>query len=304
MTASPLRTFSPDAPVAIIGTGVMGTKVAWATARVGIPVRAYDVDLDKTRAAIDRALGWSDGDERATVAKHLRPAETLEQALDGAQLAFENVPEDPVLKRDVLGRIDRLLDQASYIGTNTSSMLCSTLSAATQRPDRFFALNFSDPRYMRLVELMGSADTAPATLEFARRWARAIGMVPIQMGKEQMGYAFNRLWRVIKKEVLRQIAEGYTTPRDIDRAWMLAFGMPYGPCGLMDEIGLDSVRKIEENYFRASGDPTDRPPAFLIEMIERGEKGLPTGRGFYWHPDPEFQRPGFLEGQDADPSKP
>ena len=84
---------------------------------------------------------------------------------------------------------------------------------------------------------------------------------------------------------------------------MLTFGTPYGPCGLMDEIGLESVRNIEENYLRATGDPTDRPPEFLRVMIERGEKGVSTGKGFYRYPDPEFRRPGFLEGEEVERSR-
>ena len=56
------------------------------------------------------------------------------------------------------------------------------------------------------------------------------------------------------------------------------------------------VRKIEQAYYKASGDPTDRPPAFLDEMIAQNQMGESTGRGFYTYPDPEYRRPGFLEG--------
>jgi 3-hydroxyacyl-CoA dehydrogenase len=289
-----MKTFSSDAPIAIIGMGVMGTKVAWATARVGIPTRAYDIDLGRNRAAIERALSWSEGAEQAVVREHLVLSPTLGEALADVQLAFENVPEDADLKRSVLGELGRLLDPAAYLGSNTSSMLCSPLGLASGRPDRFFSLNFTDPRFMRLVELMGSAATAPETLAFARAWSAAIGMIPVHVKKEQMGYSFNRLWRVIKKEVLRQLALGYATPQDIDRAWMLTFQTPYGPCSLMDEIGLESVKKIEETYFNATGDPTDRPPPFLVDMVAAGKKGVSTGEGFYRYPDPEFQRKEFL----------
>lgn len=148
-------------------------------------------------------------------------------------------------------------------------------------------MNWSDPRTSRLVELMGSPKTDPGTIAFALAWARRIGMIPIRVRHEQMGYSFNRIWRVIKKEVLRQIAAGVATPEDIDRAWMLAFGMSYGPCGLMDSVSLRSIRNVELAYFADTGDPTDRPPAFLDRMIAEG-------RGFYRHPDPEYRDPDWL----------
>ncbi len=303
MTRSTGRRFDPAAPIAIVGMGVMGTKVAWATARAGIPVRAYDVDAAMLAGSVARAREWGSPEDRARVERNLEPRSGLSDALAGVQLAFENVPEDLELKRRVLAQVESLLSPRAWLGTNTSSLLCSDLALALTRPERFFALNFSDPRFMRLAELMGGPDTAPATIEFAQDWARAIGMIPIVVRKEQMGYSFNRLWRVIKKEVLRQIAEGYTTPHDIDRAWMLAFGTPFGPCGLMDEIGMNTVRKIEAAYHQASGDPADQPPRFLSEMIARNQLGVASGQGFYRYPDPEYRQPGFVEGSVRDPGE-
>jgi 3-hydroxybutyryl-CoA dehydrogenase len=295
MTQPGFPAFDRAAPVAIIGMGVMGAKVAWATARAGIPVQAYDISTDVLSSGMARARKWSTPEELAVVEKNLRATPRLDDALAGVQLAFENVPEDLELKRRVLSDVEQRLDPAAFLGTNTSSLLCSDLATALLRPDRFFALNWSDPRFMRLTELMGSSTTAPATIAFAQDWARAIGMIPLLTRKEQMGYSFNRLWRVIKKEVLRQIAEGYTTPHDIDRAWMLAFGTDFGPCGLMDQVGMNSIRKIELAYYKASGDPTDRPPEFLDQMIAANQLGEGTGQGFYTYPDPEYRRSGFLE---------
>ncbi len=290
MTESLVRTFrpfDPTRPVAVIGAGVMGAKVAWASARAGVPTRLYDVSAPALQAAVERILGWSEGAERERLAANLAGTERLDDALAGAQLAFENVPEDLALKRSVLADLDARLGADAYLGSNASALPCSPLAVATQRPDRFFNMNWSDPRTSRLVELMGSPKTDPGTIAFALGWARRIGMIPILVRQEQMGYSFNRIWRVIKKEVLRQIEAGVATPEDIDRAWMLAFGMGYGPCGLMDRVSLPSIRKVELAYFADTGDPSDRPPAFLDRMIAEG-------RGFYHNPDPEYRDPDWL----------
>ena len=291
--------FSPNRPVAIIGAGVMGTKVAWACARAGIETRLFDAAPGKARESIALACAWSNGTERLQVERHLVPAGSLSEAQDQVQLAFENVPERLELKRRVLAEMSEAAPDDAYIGSNASSLLCSPLAEASRRPERFFNLNFTDPRYSRLVELMTSPAAAPETIAFAKAWAKAIGMIPIHVRREQHGYSFNRLWRVIKKETLRQIAEGYATPRDIDRAWMLTFGTEFGPCGLMDEIGLHSILAVEKVYFELSQDESDRPPNFLVEMVERGDIGEKSGRGFYKHPDPEYLQPGFVEKEET-----
>lgn len=292
---SPIARFDPTRPVGIVGAGVMGAKVAWASARAGLETRLYDVEPGKARLAAAAAAEWGTVDERKLVWDRLVVADTLADALAGAQLGFENVPERLELKREVHAAMSAELPADACLGTNASSLTCTPMAETSGRPDRFFNLNWSDPRSMRLVELMTSPATAPATREFALAWARHVGMVVVETRKEQLGYSFNRLWRVIKREALRQVAGGYATAADLDKAWMLAFGTPFGPCGLMDEVGLGSVLAIEKVYFADSGDESDRPPAFLEEMVARGELGAQSGRGFYEHPDPAYRRPGFLD---------
>ncbi|MCC6468443.1 MAG: 3-hydroxyacyl-CoA dehydrogenase family protein [Alphaproteobacteria bacterium] len=287
--------FDPSRPVAIIGAGVMGTKVAWACARAGLATRLFDSEPGKAAESIERALGWSGGAERERVASHLTAAPSLDAALSRVQLVFENVPEKLALKQAVHGELGRRAPADAYQGSNASSITCTPLAAASGRPERFFNLNFTDPRRERLTELMASASTAAETKTFAMAWARHIGMIPIETHREQLGYSFNRLWRVIKQEALRQIAEGYATPESIDRAWMLCFGTKMGPCGLMDDIGLHTILSVERIYYEASGDPRDRPPEFLEAMVKAGKLGVASGQGFYTHPDPAYRKPGFLE---------
>lgn len=287
--------FDPARPIAIIGCGVMGAKVAWACARIGIPTRAFDTSATVLEAALGAIHGWSEGEERRRLTESLSFTTDLERALDGAQLAFENVPEVLELKQKVHADIGRRLADDAYMGSNTSSLLCSPLADASGRPDRFFNMNFTDPHSQGLVEIMGGSKTAPETIAFALDWAKAIDMIPILTRAEQMGYSFNRLWRAIKKEVLQQWGRGAGYPEDIDRAWMLTFGMPYGPFGLMDQVGLATILKIEERYFEASGDESDRPPQALYDMVARGELGVASGRGFYTYPDPAYERPGWLK---------
>lgn len=62
----------------------------------------------------------------------------------------------------------------------------------------------------------------------------------------------------------------------------------------MDGVGLDVVYDIEMQYYLDSGDPKDRPPDMLKAMIDRGEPGMKSGKGFYDWKNPEFSKPDFL----------
>ena len=90
-------------------------------------------------------------------------------------------------------------------------------------------------------------------------------------------------------------AGGFVDFRDIDRAWMIAYGTPQGPFGMMDRVGLDVVYDIEMVYYNESKDPKDHPPDALKEMVQRKECGMKTQKGFYRYPDPEYARPDFLQ---------
>jgi len=294
MSDIPFRQFDSASPVAVIGLGVMGAKVAWSCARSGMKTIGFDNDSAVAKEALGLAAGWGTQSDREVVGKNLNLAASLDEALDGVQLAFENVPEITELKCQVLEEIGRKAHAETYIGTNTSSLLSVPLAEASGRPQRFFAMNFSDPRDCRLVELMAPA-AAAATIAFAQGWARAQGLIPIAVGRDQMGYSFNRLWRTIKKEVLRQISTGISTPENIDRAWMLAFGTAIGPCGMMDRVGLATVAAIEQRYAEASGDVADAPPDFLLELVKAGRTGERAGSGLYEYPNPRFRSPDFLD---------
>jgi len=285
--------------VAIVGTGVMGSKVAWACAVNGLDVYLYDVSgaqMESARLAIYRWLSSDEvpESERREVMARVYTAKSLKGAASRADLVFENVPEILSLKNEVHQQINDVSSPQTYVGTNASSLPISKMADQSGRPQRFFNMNFADPRDSQLVEVMFGPDTLLETKSAAINWARRIGMIPIVLKKEIMGYAFNRIWRAIKKECLFLADQEYIAFEDIDRAFMLSFNVPRGPFALMDEVGLHSVERVEEQYFFASGDESDKPPALLIDLVKRGEHGVSTGKGFYTYPDPAYEDPDWL----------
>jgi 3-hydroxybutyryl-CoA dehydrogenase len=59
-------------------------------------------------------------------------------------------------------------------------------------------------------------------------------------------------------------------------------------------MGEAQIISIEMVYYNESKLPHDKPPDALLEMINRGELGVKSGKGFYTYPDPEFLRPDFM----------
>jgi 3-hydroxybutyryl-CoA dehydrogenase len=240
--------------------------------------------------------GCLSAEEAESARARMRLCSSLRECLEDADLAIETVPENLDLKRRVLAELDGLLPAEALVCTNSSSLPCSLMADALSRPERFFNINFSNPHEPtdKLVEIMRGAKTSPETLIAAEAFVRALDMVPIVTYKEIMGFSFNRVWRAIKREVLHLVDRGYSDYQDIDRAWIMEFGTPFGPFGLMDMIGLDVVRDIEEQYYLDSGDARDKPPRLLDEMIAQGRLGLKSGRGFYEYPDPAYEETEWL----------
>ncbi len=293
------------ARVALIGAGNQGPKIAYRCAVSGLKAFLYD----KFPEALDRALkqidGWlakNTGQGFLTAAEaeaargRIFRCHSLAECLQEADLAIEAVPERLELKREVFAEVDKVAPAKTLLATNSSSLPCSRIADVLRRPERLFNVNFSNPQEHHdfLVELMKGAHTANETLLAGERFVRSLNMVPVVTLKEIMGFSFNRTWRAIKKEVLHLVDRGYASPDDLDRAWMMEFGSPWGPFGLMDIVGLETIRDIENQYYLDSGDESDKPPQLLDDMIAQGRLGVKSGQGFYTYPDPDYKNPAWL----------
>jgi 3-hydroxybutyryl-CoA dehydrogenase len=289
--------------VGVVGAGTMGSRIAYRSAVSGLETYLHDAfpeALDRAMAALQMWLNDRVSRGELTTAgagsawSRIHRCENLEECVADVDLVIETIPENVELKREVFAQIDRLAPPHVLIATNSSSLPCSRLADATQRPEKVFNVNFSDPRVDDLVEVMKGAQTSEETLATGVTFVRTLGMVPIVTYKEIMGFSFNRVWRAIKRETLHLVADGYSDFEDLDRAWMLEFHVPYGPFGYMDRIGLDVIRDVEMQYYLDSGDERDKPPQMLEEMVAQGHLGVKSGRGFYTYPNPAYEQANWL----------
>lgn len=292
--------------VAVIGAGTMGRQISLQIARHGFLVSLYDIDsaaLDAAEQAqraivadwIATGRVYASADE--SIFDSLSYTADLASACRDADLAIEAVPEQAELKRAVFAQLDRLLPGSAIIASNSSSIRISRLEDATERPQRVANLHFYLPVWdSPMAEVGGGSCTQPQVLDGLCDFARAIGILPLRVRRESTGFVFNRVWRAVKREVMRVADSGVASIEDIDRAWMIKFGRDKPPpFAQMDRIGLDVIRDIELHYAAESGDPDDLPPPLLTDRVERGDLGVKSGRGFYEYPDPAWRRDDFLD---------
>ena len=292
--------------VAVVGAGTMGRQISLQIARHGFPVALYDIDASALTEAAESqrqtVADWIAGGGQASldagaIFGRIKYESDLELALRDVDLVIEAVPERIELKRAVFAKVDGLVCAGAIIATNSSSIRVSMLEDATERPQQVANLHFYLPVWdSPMVEIGGGSCTRPDVLDALTQFARQIRILPLRVRRESTGFVFNRVWRAVKKEVMRVADSGVASVEDIDRAWMIKFGRDEPPpFAQMDRIGLDVIRDIELNYAAESGDPADLPRRILTERVERGELGVKTGRGFYEYPDAAWARPDFLD---------
>jgi len=291
--------------IAIIGTGYMGRQIAAYIAFHGYNIHLFDANPEALTRAKQFVLKNIETyfiknnihrDPRDELTKFIF-LDTISEVVKDVDLIIESVPERLELKKSIFFQIDKLAPIHAIIATTSSSFSVSKLEDVVERRDKLLNLHFYAPIPKRpMVDIMRGKLTSDETFKKGREWIESIKCVPLIAKKESPGFVFNRVWRAVKKEALNVWAGKYADFKDIDRGWIIFTGMKMGPFALMDAIGLDVVFDIEMAYFNESGDPNDKPPQQLKDMIDKGELGMKSGKGFYdWTEPFESRSPQFIK---------
>jgi 3-hydroxybutyryl-CoA dehydrogenase len=291
--------------ICAVGAGTMGHQIALQCATHNYDVHLVDVNKEvlgnareKIREILEERVnrGEISSDSMEKALSKISYTTDLEKAAGDADFVIEAVYEDVEVKRNVFNQLDRICPSHTILVTNSSSIRCSLIADATKRPEKVLNMHFLNPVWVRpLVEVMGSSSTSEESIETTVQLGQRIGLTPVTVNGEVTGYIFNRLWRAIKKTSLHLVDKGYASFEDVDRAFMIGIPAPFGPFMGMDTVGLDVILAIEEQWYRESGDESDKPPKILVEKVKKGELGVKTGKGFYQYPNPSFKRPGWLK---------
>lgn len=277
------------AAVTVLGTGVLGSQIAYQTAYSGLDVVAYNINEKALTAAKKRFTrlaatykgqikGAAEGKADAAL-KRITLQTDLGRAVAEADLVIEAIPENVELKRDIYRKIGHLAPQKTIFATNTSTLLPSDLMESTGRPERFLALHFANQIWIHnTAEVMGTSKTDPDVYRTIVAFASEIGMEPIELKKEHPRYVLNSLLTSWLDDALGLLVDGVAEPETVDKTWRIATGAPLGPFQILDMVGLNTVYNID-----AAGNEEQRRLArFLKEnYIDKGKLGADSGEGFY-----------------------
>ncbi|EGS21629.1 uncharacterized protein CTHT_0034930 [Thermochaetoides thermophila DSM 1495] len=296
-------------PVLVVGAGNIGRRVALVWASNSRPVTIYDISQDALREAteyITDNLGAYCA-ERGTHPGHvctttdLRTATTTsghpernsageitaQEHTRAPWLAIECLPESLPLKTSVLARLERSLPSDCILASNSSSLTTAEMAVEGDLAHSHRLLNthyFIPPRN-RMVELMSSGATSGAIFPFLAMQMRRVGLTPVivPQGIQSRGFVFNRIWAACKRETLAVLSEGVAKPGDIDALFRDFFHAEKGPCERMDEVGLDTVARVEQhNLERMPWLGSEKALAWLkSNYIEQGKLGEKSGDGLF-----------------------
>ena len=281
------------ARVGILGAGMMGAGIAWATSSAGIET----VLLDSTQEAADRGKAYtatlldkrvkskrmSEADREKQLG--LITATTSYDALKGCDMVIEAVFEDRAIKADVTKKAEAQLAPTAIFASNTSTLPITGLAEASARPANFIGLHFFSPvDKMPLVEIIRGKQTSDETLARAMDFVKKIRKTPIVVN-DSRGFYTSRVFATYVTEGLTMLAEG-VAPALIENAGKAA-GMPVGPLALADEVSLELMHRVRSQTKKDLGDAykADGSEPVLQLMVEKlGRIGKKAGKGFYEYP--------------------
>ncbi|MHA2267811.1 MAG: 3-hydroxyacyl-CoA dehydrogenase family protein [Promethearchaeota archaeon] len=268
--------------ISIVGVGYLGKQIIEKSLLFNYNVNAYDTNKENLNSFV-KTMNKKIEDEK--LEGSITQFETLSEAVKNVDLVIEAIPEKLELKREIFPQIDKAASSHTIIATNSSSIPISKIEDVVERKDKVLNIHFYDLFNMPIADIMRGSQTSEDTFEQGRAWLESIDITPLEVKKECYGFVMNRIWRAIKKDCLKIWAGGHADIETVDKAWktfcQFFSKVDYGPFQFMDRIGLDVIYDIEMSYFKNSGLPDDEPPDNLKEMVERGELGVKSGKGFY-----------------------
>ena len=206
------------------------------------------------------------------------------EAGNDADLIIEAIAEDPKQKIPFYQELAKNIPDKTIIVTNSSTLLPSAFAEYTGRPEKYLALHFANSIWKNnTAEVMGHAGTDQKYYDIVVDFAEKIGMVPLQLKKEQPGYILNSMLVPFLNAAEMLYAKGVADPETIDKTWVLATGAPVGPFRILDIVGLTTAYNIVIMNPNASDIETieGKIAAMLKEKIDAGKTGINAGEGFY-----------------------
>ncbi|PBC18811.1 MULTISPECIES: 5-formyl-3-hydroxy-2-methylpyridine 4-carboxylate 5-dehydrogenase [unclassified Mesorhizobium] len=276
--------------IAIIGLGTMGPGMAARLARGGLQVVACDV----APAAIERARSMLSVAETVLDALGIGPpsagvgtvrfTDDIGDAVSGADLVIENVPENLSVKADVYRTIDSLIASDTIVASDTSGIPITKLQAHISHPERMVGMHWSNPPHIiPMIEVIAGEKTAPQTVATIRDLIRSIGLLPVVVRKDVPGFVENRVLYALLREAVDLVERGVIDPEDLDTcvSWGIGYKIAViGPMALLDMAGLDIYKSVS-SFLNADLSNRDDVAPMVLEKTNASKFGIKSGEGMF-----------------------
>ena len=281
----------PIERVGVIGAGQMGAGIAEVSIRAGVDVIVYEPTEALTtagKARITKSLerGVSAGKitarEQSAALGRLKFSTDLSDLSD-RQLVIEAVIEDETVKGKIFAELDKLItDPDAVLASNTSSIPIMKIAAATANPGRVLGLHFFNPvPVLPLVELVSTLVTTDEAAARTEQFASSVLGKQVVRCSDRSGFVVNALLVPYLLAAVRMVEAGFATIEDVDKAVVAGLSHPMGPLRLSDLVGLDTLKLIADKMFEEFKEPLYAAPPLLLRMVEAGQLGKKSGKGFY-----------------------
>ena len=275
--------------IGVMGCGAMGLGVAQVCAHAGIPtvaVKATPGSTDKVRSGLEKSLGKAIERGKLTAGQRdsmlgLLQFTGSEADIAGCDLIIESIIEDLEAKKALFRRLEQIVSPQAILTTNTSTLPVTALMAVCKHRARVAGLHFFNPApVMKLVEIVRGFETSDEVIGALTRFCKKAGKDPVVV-QDTTGFIVNRLLTPYMLSAIRLLEMGTGTIGDIDHAMREGAAHPMGPFELADYIGLDVVEAMSLNIYQDMHQPHVSAPHTLTRLVQLGDLGRKTGKGFY-----------------------
>ena len=271
---------------AALGAGTMGGGIAWLMAEANMHPIMKDLSTDALNLGLKQSSqNFSGALKRKKLSRDEfeRKQRSITAQLDYSgfkkiDLVVEAVVENMDIKKKVFAEVEKQVSEKCLLTSNTSSLSVQEMSKALEHPERFAGLHFFNPVHlMPLVEIILHDKVAPETVEALYKWVLKVKKTPVIV-KDGPGFLVNRILMPYLNEAGFLLEEGVSV-KDLDQA-ALNFGMPMGPCRLLDEVGIDVGVKVAKVMYEGLGERA-HPSKFSTKLLDKNFLGKKNYKGFY-----------------------
>lgn len=268
----------------------MGNGIAHAFAQKNFNVNLVDISqnaLEQAMMTIEKNLDRMISKEKITIndkektLNNISLHTNLNEGTQDTDLVVEAATENIDLKLKIFKELDEICSSKTILATNTSSISITDIAAVTNRSDKVIGMHFMNPvPIMKLVEVIRGKETSDEVTNIIMKLSRELDKIPVEVN-DAPGFVANRILMPMINEAIHTLHEDISSVEGIDTVMMLGMSHPMGPLHLADFIGLDVCLSILEVMHEGFNDVKYMPSPLLRSMVDNGNLGVKTGKGFY-----------------------